>query len=796
MISNFFITALRNLIRYRVFATLNILGLTLGISCALFIFLIVKFELSYDTYHDHAERIYRINAGGPNDRAEDMDSGTPHALATYLRKDFPEVEQIGIAFKLNPENTQVEVNHELTRVKELYFVDPGFLKIFKFNWLNGSASTQLKNANEAAVSKSIADKLFKGEALGKTIRVNNATDFIITGVFDNAPLNSDFPFEVMLSHKTMEQDKNGYFPDKLDAGWNSYYHTYVLLNPNSKAEELRPKFKAMIEKYVNKDFAEKQMAFAPFPLTENHFKNDNFNGRTISHSTINILRVIGITILVIACINFINLTTAQAVRRAKEVGVRKTLGSSRKSLIVQFLSETFVVTILALFLSIIVVSQLASLSNTLIEIPLSPEGLTHKDTIFFMIALLLAVTLLAGFYPAFVISRFRPAVALKSLSTDVKGITLRKGLIATQFMVSQALIIGTIIVILQVRHFETMPLGFNKQDVLTTDLPLSDKAKLSTLRNSLLQYPEIKGVTFSLNTPAATINKWWDSFEHASSPGEKKSTELKIIDSLYIGLFEIQKLAGTLTFTPGNQNQIIVNESFIQECGIQNPEQAIGEKVRMWGQEPEIIGVVKNFQTVTLHEGMHAVVLTPSSGPYLMKASLKIERESREQAIAHLEKHWKETFPNYYFTYSFLDDSLNTFYNEDRKVARLLGIFSFIAISIGCLGLFGLIMYAAVQRTKEVGIRKILGATMRDIITLLSKDFVILILIASACAWPVSYYLMNKWLEEFVNSIKLADNLWVFGLAGLISLVLALITVSHQALKAALTNPTESLRTE
>ena len=796
MVTNFLVTGIRNLLRYGVFAILNILGLALGISCALFIFLIVKFELSYDKYHDNVERIYRINSGGPNDPPEDMDSGSPHAVATFLRQDFPEVDHVGIAFKLNPENTQVEVDKELTRVKELYFVDPGFLKIFKFTWLTGSPNKLLENANEAAVSKEIAARLFKGDPIGKTIRVNNATDFVVTGVFDNPPLNSDFPFEVMLSHKTLEQDKNGYFPDKLDAGWNSYYQTYILLNPQANVDALRPKLKAMIEKYASKEVAEKRLGFAPFPLTENHFKNDNFNGRTISHSSINILRLIGITILVIACINFINLATAQAVRRAKEVGVRKTLGSSRKSLIFQFLSETFIVTLIALLLSVIVVSQLASIADTLIEIPLSPEGLGHPDTILFMGILLVSVTLLAGFYPAFVISRFRPVVALKNQSLEFKGITLRKGLIASQFMVSQALIIGTIIVILQVRHFETKPLGFNKDDVLTTDLPVSDKSKLSVLRNSLLQYPEVKGVTFSLNTPSTTINKWWDSFEHPNFPGEKKNAELKIIDSLYIDLFEIEKLAGRLDFTPGAEDQVIVNETFVKECGIQNPELAIGQKIKIWGQEPTIIGVVKNFQTVTLHEGMHAVLLTPSTGPYLMKASLKIDSEFSEQAISHLEKHWKETFPNYYFTYAFLDDSLSTFYQEDRKVARLLGIFSFIAISIGCLGLFGLIMFAALQRTKEVGIRKILGATISDIITLLSKDFVILILIASACAWPISYYLMNKWLEGFVNSIRIADHLWIFGLSGLISLLLALVTVGHQALKSALTNPTDSLRTE
>jgi putative ABC transport system permease protein len=797
MFTNFLLIAVRSLLRYRIFTGLNILGLALGISCALYIFLIVKFELSYDTFHKDVERIYRINAGGPKSTAEDMDTGSPHALAAYLRQDFPEIEQVGIAFKLNPEYSQIEANNELTRVGELYYVDPGFLKIFTIGWRQGDPGTLLHRPNEAAVSETIAQRFFRGDAMGKTIRLNGGTEFVITGVFEDQPFNSDFPFEVMLSHKTFELDKNGYFPTKLYAGWNSYYQTYVKLREGANADELVPKFRKMVEKYEGRETAEKHLAFAPLALRDIHFKNGNFNNRTISRKAIDVLSLIGVAIIIIACINFTNLATAQAVRRAKEVGIRKTLGSSRKKLIFQFLLETFSVTAAALLLSILVVGQVASFSEVLIEIPVSPEGLFHGETILFMVGLVALVTCLAGLYPAFVISGFRPIAALKnaSFSMGAHGLTVRKTLIAFQFMVSQALIIGTFVVFMQVQYFESKPLGFDKDNVLTTDLPYANKSKLSTLRSALLQYPEIKNISFSLNTPSATINKWWDSFEHPHFAGEKKSTELKIVDSVYISMFGIRGVAGQLKFPHDSSEHIIVNEAFINECGIQDPALAIGEEVTMWGKKVRIIGVVENFQTVTLHEGYHPVVLTPSNR-ILQKMSIKIDGEHSREAIAHLEKHWKQTFPGYYFTYAFLDDSLRTFYQEDRKTSRLLGMFSFAAISIGCMGLLGLVMYVTVQRTKEVGIRKILGATLANIIALLTKDFVVLVVIASACAWPISYYLMNQWLQEFANPIRLNEYLWVFVLSGLVSLTLAVLIVGSQALRSATANPASSLRAE
>src|SRR5882762_2055616 len=798
MLKSFFKIALRNLVRYRTFSFINIIGLTLGIACALFIFLIVKFELSYDRYHSKADRIYRINKGSPREPAADHDTGSPQGLAPILREEFPEIENVAVIFKLNPEQTQIKVNEVLTREKDIYFVQPQFFQLFDFTWKQGNPQTALDGPNEVVISESLAQKFFNGDALGKTIRLNNANDLVVTGVIQDAPINSDFPVQIAISHATLEQSKDldSYNPNDLDNS-NSYYQTYVLLKPGANAMALGPQFKKMVERHKSKEDAEKFIAFSAIALNDIHYRNGNFNGRTISKEALLTLRVIGIFILIIACINFINLASAQAIKRSKEVGIRKTLGSSRKSLILQFLGETFLVTLASLLISYVAVSQLTLFSKDLTDIPLSPEGLSQPDTLLFMAIVLLGVTLLSGFYPAFVLSGFKPVAALKNsaLGSGVKGLFVRKGLIAFQFIISQVLIVCTLIVIRQTDYFNSMPLGFNKEAVLTVDLPLSDESRLSTLKNNLLQYPEIKNVSFSLNTPSATINKWWTNLKHASFQDDVRSAEVKLIDSTYFKMFEIERVAGTLRIEGDSGKNVVVNQSLVKEIGIEDPAKAIGEKVNYWGNDATIVGVVKDFNTLTLHEGMHPVLLTRFTH-YFQKASLKIDMNQSTKAISHLEQHWNEAFPEYYFTYAFLDEQLATFYKEERKMSRLLVAFASVAIGIGCVGLFGLIMFVSAQRTKEVGIRKILGATIANIVMLLSKEFIALVGMAGLIAWPIAWYAMNHWLEGFANRISLVANFWVFIFAAFLTVVFALLTISFQSIKAALANPTDSLRSE
>ncbi|MBX2915413.1 MAG: ABC transporter permease [Cyclobacteriaceae bacterium] len=788
MYKNYFKVALRNLTRHHTFSIINIAGLSLGITCALFIFLIVNYELSYDRYHVKADRIYRVNNGEPGN----ADTGTPHGLAEILRSEFPEMEDVGIIFKLNPEQSNIEINQELFRENNTYFVQPQIFKLLDFTWLQGKPES-LTEPHHAVVAQSIADKYFRGDAIGKTLKLNNGSDFTITGILADPPVNSDFPVRIVLSYATLEKLNQSHLNNRLDAGSNSYSQTLFSLRAGIDPQTIDTKLRKMVERHVAKD-RQQFVSFFIQPISDIHFNVGNFNQRTIAKETISTLQLIGLFILVIACINFINLASAQAIRRAKEVGVRKTLGGSRNSLVFQFLCETFLITLTALLLAFGVTSQVITFSESLFSIPLSNDALFRMDTLLFMGATLILVTLLAGFYPAFVLSGFLPAHAMKGAVSGIKSLFVRKSLITFQFLISQVLIVCTILVIRQTNYFLSAPLGFNKEAVITFDLPNSKATHLSTLRNSLLTHSEIENVSFSLNTPSATINTWWANLRHESFSGDERSAEVKYIDSTYLSMFEIQRVAGTTVLPDLTGKSIIVNEALVKEIGIMDPEQAIGEKVSYWNTDAIIIGVVKDFQTVTLQEGIHPVILT-STG-YYAKGSVKIDMTRVTEALSIIEKHWKETFTGNYFTWAFLDDQLATFYHEEKKIASLLITFASIAICIGCIGLFGLIAFVATQRAKEVSIRKILGATVAHLTAILSGNFIKLVLIAGMIAWPIAYYIMESWLQGIANRIELLDNAWVFVLSLLVTVALAIITLSTQTIKAALENPVKNLRSE
>jgi predicted permease len=787
---SYFKVAWRSLARHRRFTIINVAGLTLGIACAFVIYLIVRHELSYDRYHANADRVYRVNEGMPGD----LDMGTPYGLAAILRAEFPEMEEVGIVFKLNPEQSNIEINKELFREKNTYFVQPQFFRLLDFQWLQGTAES-LGKPHQAVITRSIAEKYFHGDALGKVLRLNNWTDFTIAGVIADPPGNTDFPIRIAMSYATLENMKDSGLTDNLDAGSNSFSQTYFLLREDADPSTIEPKLKKMVERHLDKE-RRQYVAFSIEPLTDIHFTLGNFNQRIISKETIHTLQVIGLLVLVIACINFINLATAQAMRRSREVAIRKTLGSSRQSIVFQFLAEALLVTFTASVLAIAITRVSLPLLHSFFSIPVSLDALSQMDTLIFIGAVLLGVTFLSGLYPAFILSRYLPAPSLKGASLAAGGETLfaRKSLITFQFLISQVLIVCTIIVIRQTNFFLSKPLGFNKEAVVTFDLPESQTSTLSALRNNLLSHSGIRDVSFSLNTPSATINKWWANLKHRSFAGEERSVEVKFIDSTYLSMFEIPKVAGTVTLPDHSGKSVIVNESLVREIGITDPEKAIGEKITYWATDATIVGVVKDFQTVTLRQGIHALILTNTG--YFAKGSVKIEMAQAHEAIAYIEKHWKEAFPGNYFTYAFLDDELSTFYKEERKISKLLVCFSIVAVMIACIGLYGLVAFAATQRAKEVSIRKILGASLAHLVALLSSGFMKLVLVAGLMAWPIAYYAMDTWLQGFANRIKLLDNSWAFFLALGIGLVFALMTAIVQAIKAALVNPVTSLRTD
>lgn len=792
MILNYLKIALRNLLRYRTYTVINLLGLTLGIAAALFIYLIASYELSYDTYHSHAGRIYRINSSNPS--GDEQDTGSNYLIAGLLRSEVAEVEKAAVVLKLNPDQTQLQIGEEIFREEDTYIVEPGAFELFDFTWITGDPQKALANADGVAIAESIARKYFHGDAMGKTIRLNNSSDHVVSGIFADPPLNTDVPVKVAIPHASFVISNKDNLPTTLDGGSNSYYQTFVLLRDGVDPMRLQERLKQLVVQHLGEEKAEKHYGLVAQPLTDIHFNVGNFHQRTIARETITSLRLIGIFILAIASINFINMASAQAVRRSREVGIRKTLGSQRKHLVLQFLGETFLLTLAAMLVAYAITGQLVSMSQSLTDIPLNVDSVFEPGLFIFMGIVLVGVTLASGFYPSFVLSGFQPAAALRG-NIALRGLTLRKGLITFQFLVSQVLIVCAFFVVRQNNFFSSTPLGFSKDAIVTFDLPSSDASKLSALKNSLLAHPEITNVSFSLNTPAATINKWWSGLHHPFLGDQSTDVELKLIDSTYINMFDIKVVAGAANLPPGQISGVVVNETLARTIGISDMQKAIGERIRFWGDtESTIIGVVKDFQTVTLREGMHPVVLVNSG--YYAKGSIKVDIRRADQAVAVLSQYWKETFPGNYFTYAFLDEQLETFYSEEKKLSRLLTVFAGVAMAIGCIGLLGLITFSTVQRSKEIGIRKVLGATIGNLAALLSKEFVILVALAVLLATPVAWYAMDQWLSGFANHIRITEHSWIFIAAGGMAVLVALTTVSIQTIKAALANPVHSLRAE
>lgn len=794
MLKNYFITAFRNLTRQRGFSLINIAGLTLGIGGALVIFLIIRFELSFDDFHNKSDRIYRVLSGSPKDPML-SDAGTPHGLREVLENEFSEIEKVAVAYKLNPEKTQIEVHEELSREGNIAYVTPSFYEIFNYEWIAGSPQKSLSEPGQVVIDETLAEKYFRGDAMGKSIRLNNEHDLVVSGILKAMPKNTDYPIKMAISHATFEQTED--YQAEYEGSRSSYYQTFVLLQPGASAESINARFPNMIAKYIDEDFANNYLTHELQPLEEAHFSAqiDNFSERTVSKESIKSLGLVGIFLLITACINFINLTTAQAVKRSKEVGVRKVLGSSRQQLIGQFMGETALLTFAAILISYLLAANLLPLMGSFLNLPLDFSLMNEWVTLLFLLGIGVAVSILAGFYPSLVLSAFQPITSLKNTlsSRSSKGLLLRKGLIVFQFALSQVLIICTVVVLSQMHYFSNKSLGFDQEAVLMVDLPKSNPDQVATLRSEMSQLSSIRDVSFSLNTPAATINKYWTYYIHHASSEEQKMSEIKFIDDNFLEFYDIPLVAGRNVREQGDSTDLVVNETFLKEIGITEAEKALGERISFYGTEGTVVGVAKDFHSMSLKEEIPPLMMlrVPS---FFQKVSFKIEMSKAQEAIAAVEQQWRATFPDYYFSYEFLDDDLATMYEQERKTSKLLSVFAGITIFIGCLGLYGLISFMAVQKEKEVGIRKVLGGSVQHIVYLFTKDFVLLLVIAFLIAAPLAYYFMQQWLADFTYSIDI--SWWMFVIAALAGLVIALLTVSFKSIKAALANPAEALRSE
>ena len=803
MIKNYLKTAIRNLRRNKSYSLINVLGLAVGIAACLLIFLVIQFETSFDNFHSKKENIYRIGTEFHNQDGVSYSAGVSFPVGPAMRVDFPKLKEVGSIFKNGAQITiENGSKNQIRKFNEsnLYYTEPQFFKIFDFAWLAGDPKTSLTEPNSAVLTQEMAEKYFGNwkSAVGKTIKHDNKEIYKVTGILKNPPANTDFPLGIVVSYSTIQNTR---IKRQLD-DWVSTFgqaYTYVVFPSGLSKQKFNNELRAFAKKHKPAEYATD--SYVAQPLSEIHYDDrfGNYRDHTFSKELIKALTLIGIFLLVIACVNFINLATAQAINRAKEVGVRKVLGSNRGQLTFQFMSETALITIVALFVAIVLAKSALPFLNRLLEVHMKMNFINNPVLIPLLFIVLILVTFLSGLYPAIVISGFNPIMAIKSKITSKKagGITLRRGLVVLQFAIAHILIIGTLIVVSQMTYFRNASLGFDKAAIINTPVPGDSisHTHIDFLRNRLLQNPDIKNVSFSYSSPSAEGN--WNSdfkFDH-SSKNTDFSANLKWADNEYFKTYNLQFVAGRPYYANDTVHEFVVNETLLRKLGIKNPKDAIGKEINFWDgvKVATIVGVIRDFNSYSLREPMAPVVLSTWKDVY-QTINIKIKPGREKATIAFVEKLWNETFPDNVYEFTFLDKTIENFYKQENQLSQLYKIFAGIAILISCLGLYGLISFMAVQRTKEVGIRKVLGASAIKIVYLFSKEFTLLIGIAFLIAAPIAGYIMQKWLENYTYRISLGFS--IFLLAIISSILIAWLTVGYRAIKAAVANPVKSLRTE
>jgi predicted permease len=820
MFKNYFKTAFRSLTRNRNYTIINIAGLAVGIAVCMMIFMIIQYQTSFDEFHSKKYRIYRVLTESHHADASTISyaKNVPFPMPEGLKAEFPQIEQVApIYASHNDELQTLDANGApVKNFKEqsgVFYTAPSFFKIFDFPLLAGSYAS-LKDPNNVLLTKEIAETYFGDwkTAIGKTIKLTGYYSvgvglfqfppvvLKVSGILATVPANTDFQLKLVIAWGTDFTGDTQY--GFAQPEWNQSspdFGCYVLLPPNISVDNFNQQLRAYSRKVLPLDNNNSQILQ---PLSAVHYdaQAGNYSNKTISHELLNVLWLIAAFILLIACVNFINLSTAQAVNRAKEIGVRKVLGSNKSQLQIQFIVETFLIVTSGVTLAAVITILALPYVNQLLELSLSFNIFNNPAIILFLLIVTIVVTALAGFYPSIILSRFNPVNALKSKLTanTAKGISLRRGLVVFQFIIAQALIIGTLIIVKQMNYFMNQPLGFDKDAIVNVPFrPDSTGSKLTDyLRQQLLSVNGVQAVSFSSNTPVEDGNNMFTTFkfDHAIK-NEDFQAIVKFADNDYVPTYKLQLVAGRNLQPSDPTIEFLVNEAMVKSLGLKKPEYILNKEISMWGDviKCPVVGVVKDFNDRSLRNNLAPLIIATNQTMY-RQASIKLVTTNISSTMQSIKKIWQQTFPDYVYEYKFLDDKIASFYKQENQLSQLYKIFAAIAIFLSCLGLYGLASFMAAQRIKEVGIRKVLGATSANIVYLFSKEFIILIAIAFLIATPLAWYFMNRWLQDYAYRINV--SWWVFAAGGGAAIIIALATISFQAIKAAMANPVKSLRTE
>jgi ABC-type antimicrobial peptide transport system permease subunit len=785
-------------VRQKSSTIINISGLTLGISCSIILFLLVAHIASYDNFQSKRDRIFRVVNQSNGKNGTNHQTGVPTVLPDAFKADFHEVEEV--VFTSYRDGALILIpqpNGESKKFQEengVVYTAPSYFKVFDRKIITGDASKGIDDPNEAMISLSLAKKFFgKEDAIGQVLK-HEDQEFKITGIMEDSPSNTDFPFELILSYATIKTQS-------LQGGWGSIWsneHCYFLLREGENIAKVDERLPAFSKKYLGEDDFD-HTVFMTQSMKEFHYDErfQTYSNSTTPRAMLIAFGVIAFVLVITACINFINLATAEAIKRSKEVGVRKSLGSSRGQLVRQFLGETTIVTFVSVIASLALAQVALSFLNPFMELELQLNFSTQSSLWLFLIGVTVGVSLLSGLYPAFVISGFSPALVLKNQMGN-KGSSsyfLRRSLVVTQFMISQLLIIITIVIIAQMKYSSEKSLGFLKEGILFVPIPETENAaaysKMKTLREEMLQTPGVELASLA-NTPPSSGSVSGTSFRVAGID-ENFSTQVKMIDGNYLDLYELELIAGKNVQDIDTTLGYIVNEKLIKTTGVASAEEMLGKEMTIWGKTYPVVGVVKDFHTVSLRRAIEPTAMFNRISNY-RTLGLKVDMKKSQQVIDALKEKWESRYPDHLFEYEFLDQSIAEFYDGERRMSILLTIFTSMAIFIGCLGLFGLATFMANQKTKEIGVRKVLGASVQSIIMIFSKEYIVLIIIGFILAAPLGYFAMSAFLREFEYKIPLGPGIFISGLV--VTLLIAGVTVGFKSFRAANANPVKSLRYE
>ncbi|WP_158827408.1 ABC transporter permease [Mucilaginibacter lacusdianchii] len=807
MIRNYLRSALRNIGRYKFIAFINIAGLTLGLTCCLLILAYNLNELSYDRFNSKADRVYRITRSFNNpDGTETLHLGAiSPPFGPFLKNEFPEIEQL----------TRLYVNGDVTlRYKDKLFneqgctfADDNFFEVFTADVVKGNPKTALTEPYSVMLTDDMARKYFGSEdPINKEIRLENKINFKVTGIFKPFPANSHIHPQILLSFSTLN-DSAVYGKKQLETNWgNNSFYTYLLLPPNYNAAQMESRFPAFLDKYMRPaDEPSSFKASAGTKLTLQRLADIHLHSQLDSEIEENgdikrvyIFSAIAVFILLIACINYMNLSTARATLRAKEIGIRKVIGADRKQLITQFLGESALITYLSFGLAFTLLLLLLPAINKASNLGLSSATLLQPVVLLPILVVPFIIGILSGIYPAVFMSSFKPVKVLKGIFKAGGGLSFRKVLVVTQFAISIILIVATTVVFQQLRYLQNKSLGLNKDHIIMLrDMP-SDKFGAFTA--DLLKSSAIKNIGRSSRVPSGRLLDDQGVQAVQNNGTQPVNATIKYINTDYgfIPTFNIKMAAGrnfSRSITTDSNNYVL-NVSATKALGWQNPGDAIGQNLNYGGVSGKIIGVVNDFHFESLHQQIAPLLMRMPNFAHnnYHWVAVKVSGQNVKQVMNTIQQTWEKYQPEKPFTYNFLDERFNMLYHTEQQEGQLFTIFSCIAIFIACLGLFGLSAFTISQRVKEIGVRKVLGASVRQIVTSLSVDFLKLVLVASVIALPIAWYAMNKWLLDFAFRINI--SWWVLAMAGVLAIVIAFATISFQSIKAAMANPVNSLRNE